>query len=83
MNPQIYLTKDRDGAQIRGFEVLVPRKGKRAIRYPAKHAPLHTGREAVQMMETLAKRGFVAYARTNGYGGEEILTLEEMKEVIL
>lgn len=81
--PVIYLTRDRQGNSTRGFEVLVPREGKKAIRYPAKHSPLLTGREALEAMEELARRGFDSYARTNGHGGEEILPLENMRLAIL
>jgi hypothetical protein len=72
---------NRTGETVRGFEVFVPRKGRKTLVYGRGQTstPL-TGQEAISCMETLTQRGFEPMARTDGYA-EEWLTLNEMREV--
>lgn len=83
-------TKDRNGESCRGYMVLVPDKptrkpGPRKIpmSYPASGHPYLTGREAIKAMVTLKRRGFAPVAFTASNGFEEMLTLEDLREVVL
>jgi len=77
-------TKDKFGQKVRGYEVIVARpKEKYNLRYPAKDCPLLTGMESIEIMEKLAKRGFICAARTETQGTIEELTLDEMKDIVI
>ena len=47
------------------------------------HYPYLDGYEAIDIMESLKKRGFDTVAYTNGFGIEENLSLDEMLEVVI
>ena len=78
--------RNSQGETVRGFEVFVENKRKpgAAVVYGrGKLMMPMTGHEAINLMAAMTMRGLQVLARTDGYGGEEWLTLAEMQAVIL
>lgn len=67
----------------RKFTVVVYRKGKSAVSYPARGCQLLDGQRALALMRSMQKRGLESVAITNANGIEETLTLDEMERVTL
>lgn len=61
---------------MRKFNVLILQDKKRPLAYP-----LVEGEQALQTMETLAKRGHSVVAVTEANGIKEQLSLEEMRDI--
>ncbi len=60
---------------MRQFEVAITVKGKKT-----KYPPMG-GNKALALMERLTQRGFSPLALTNANGVDDVLTLNEMKEI--
>jgi hypothetical protein len=68
---------NRFGEEVRGFQVIVAQPEKKHnLRYP-----VITGEEALRLMLDMEKRGRETIAETSSDYCEEILTLEEMKQI--
>lgn len=79
--PNPMTTTDEGGQTVRGFEVIVFARQGRLLRYPCSNAPLLTGPNALILMEQMRLRGYRTQAQTDGSGGPEKLTLDEMRDI--
>lgn len=68
---------------MRTFTVIVERKGKVAVSYPARGCKLLSGDDALRLMQTMQQRGLRSIARTSAYGITEDLTLADMETAVM
>jgi hypothetical protein len=73
------------GFNVRGFVVVVTAPGRRPTTLPTTGEPYYTGEQATAVMERyrLRRPGVETAALTDGAGGQESLTLEEMKSIFV
>jgi hypothetical protein len=73
------------GHNVRGFMVLISAPGRRPTTLPATGEPYYTGEQAAAVMERyrLRRPGVETAALTDGAGGRESLTLEEMQAIFV